>query len=174
MLRQLQGLGLNVRLFAYNSKPSEILAVKPHGLIVSNGPEEDPGLAIVVDNLKGLIGKLPIMGIAAGHQVLCRALGAKVSKMKLGHRGANYPVHSSGSQKGDITVQNHGLVVDAASLNKIKTIKITGYNLNDRTVEEIESKALRLLGVQYEPVCPGFDEINPAFYKFMKFLERSN
>jgi carbamoyl-phosphate synthase small subunit len=150
------------------------MALKLHGLIISGGPEEDPGLEVAVDTARGLIGKIPIMGIGAGHQVLCRALGAKITKLKLGHRGVNYPVHNPGSQKGEITVQNHGLVVDAETLNKIKSVKITGYNLNDHSVEEMESRSLRLMGVQYEPVCPGFDEVNPAFVKFEKLIERSN
>jgi carbamoyl-phosphate synthase small subunit len=174
MLRQLERLGFCLTILPYNTKPADIMAHKFNGMIISGGPEEDPGLEIVVDTARGLLGKLPIMGIGAGHQALCRALGAKITKLKLGHRGVNYPVHNPGSQKGEITVQNHGLVVDAETLNKIKSVKITGYNLNDHSVEEMESRTLRLLGVQYEPVCPGFDEINPAFIKFEKMIERSN
>lgn len=174
VLCQLQNAGFSLTIVPYNMKPSDIMALKLGGLIVSGGPEEDPGLEVVVDTLRGLIGKMPVMGIAAGHQALARALGAKVTKLKLGHRGANYPVHNPGSRKGEITVQNHGLVVDAEALTKIKHIKITGYNLNDHSVEEIESKALRLLGVQYEPVSPGFDQVNPAFMRFKKIVERSN
>jgi carbamoyl-phosphate synthase small subunit len=174
MLRQLERLGFCLTVLPYNTKPADIMALKLHGLIISGGPEEDPGLEVAVDTARGLIGKIPIMGVGAGHQVLARALGAKITRLKLGHRGVNYPVHNPGSQKGEITVQNHGLVVDAETLNKIKAVKITGYNLNDHSVEEMESKSLRLLGVQYEPVCPGFDEVNPAFIKFGKLMERSN
>jgi carbamoyl-phosphate synthase small subunit len=174
VLRQLERLGFCLTVLPYNTKSDDILKLKLHGLIISGGPEEDPGLEVVVDIARGIIGRIPCMGIGAGHQVLARALGAKISRMKLGHRGVNYPVHNPGSQKGEITVQNHGLVVDAETLNKIKHVKITGYNLNDHSVEEIESKKLRLLGVQYEPACPGFDEVNPAFIRFEKMIERSN
>jgi carbamoyl-phosphate synthase small subunit len=148
------------------------MRIRPKGIIISNGPEEDPGLDGVVDNIKVLIKKIPIMGISTGHQVLARALGAKLIRLKLGHRGVNYPTHNPASYKGDITVQNHGFAVDADSLGRIKGVKITSYNLNDRTVEEMESKSLKLLGVQYYPASPGFNEINPAFNKFLKMLTK--
>ena len=174
ILRQVRVLGFRLTVLPYNTRPADILSLKLHGLIISGGPEEDPGLEVVVDTARSLIGTIPLMGIGAGHQVIARALGAKITRLKLGHRGVNYPMHNPGSPKGEITVQNHGLVVDAEALNKIKQLKITGYNLNDHSVEEIESKALRLLGVQYEPASPGFAEINPAFIKFGKMIERNN
>jgi len=170
IIEQLQALGFSLTLFPYNTAPQEILTHKFDGLIISNGPEEDPGLDIVAQNIKGLIGKIPIMGISTGHQVLAKSQGARVTKMKLGHRGVNYPIYNPPSYKGEITVQNHSCVVDADSLLKIKNIKITAYNLNDRTVEEMESKRLKILGVQYYPSSPGFDEINSAFQKFSKML----
>ncbi|MDD4940682.1 MAG: glutamine-hydrolyzing carbamoyl-phosphate synthase small subunit [Candidatus Omnitrophica bacterium] len=174
VLRQVQRLGFSTTVLPYNTRPADIIAGRFRGLIISGGPEEDPGLEVVVDTARGLMGKIPLMGISAGHQALARALGAKIARLKLGHRGANYPMHNPGSQQGEITVQNHGLVVDAESLAKIKQVKITGYNLNDHSVEEMESRALRLLGVQYEPASPGFDQANPAFIRFKKMVERSN
>jgi carbamoyl-phosphate synthase small subunit len=173
VLRQLGSLGFCLTVLPYNTRPADILDLKLHGLIISGGPEEDPGLEVAVDTARSLIGMIPLMGIGAGHQVIARALGAKITRLKLGHRGVNYPVHNPGSQKGEITAQNHGLVVDAEALNRIKQVNITGYNLNDHSVEEIESKALRLLGVQYEPAAPGFDQINTAFVKFEKMIKRS-
>ncbi len=172
-IRQLETLGCSIMLLPYNTPTQEILRIKPKGLIISNGPEEDAGLKEVVNNIKPLIGKLPILGISTGHQVLAQALGAKITKLKLGHRGVNYPVHHPTSYKGEITVQNHGYVVDADSLNKIKEVKITGYNLNDRTVEEIESKKLKIIGTQYYLASPGFNEVNDVFKRFEKMLKRS-
>ncbi len=169
-VKQLEALGLSLVLLPYNTSAEEILRLKPHGLIISNGPEEDAGLDAVVNNVRALISKLPILGISSGHQVLARALGAKLSKLKLGHRGVNYPIHSPASYKGEITVQNHSWVVDLDSLNKIKGVKITGFNLNDRSVEEIESKKFKLIGVQYYLSSPGFNEVSPVFKKFMKML----
>jgi carbamoyl-phosphate synthase small subunit len=170
IIKQLETLGLSLALLPYNTKAEEILRLKSDGLIISNGPEEDPALEEVAENIKLLIRKLPILGISTGHQVLARALGAKVSKMKLGHRGVNYPMARPATYKGEITVQNHTYAVDGDSLNKLKEVKISGYNLNDRSVEEIESKKLKIIGVQYCLVSPGFDEVNSIFKKFVKIL----
>ncbi|MBM3246075.1 MAG: glutamine-hydrolyzing carbamoyl-phosphate synthase small subunit [Candidatus Omnitrophica bacterium] len=170
ILRQLEILGLSVTLLPYNAPAEEILRLKADGLIISGGPEEDAGLKEVAANVKALVGKLPILGISCGHQVLAAALGAKIARMKLGHHGVNYPIHNPASYKGEITAQNHSCVVDIDSLNKIKQVKVTAYNLNDRSVEEMESKPLKLLGVQYIPACPGFNEANTVFKKFIKML----
>jgi carbamoyl-phosphate synthase small subunit len=173
ILKQLQRLGLSLTLLPYNTTAAEILRLKIGGLIISNGPEEDIGLNAVIANIRPLIGKMPILGICAGHGALVRALGAKVTKLKLGHHGVNYPMQSPASYKGEITVQNHSYAADIESLSKIKDIKITGYNLNDHTVEEIESKKLKIIGAQYYPASPGLNEINNVFYRFMKLLRRS-
>ena len=172
ILKQLEALGLAVTIAPYNTSAMEILGFKPSGLIISHGPEEDVGLEGVIPNLEALIGKLPILGISTGHQVLARALGAKITKLKLGHHGVNYPVYNPAVYKGEITVQNHSYVVDTDSLNKIKHIKIAAFNLNDRTVEEFESKKLKLMGVQYIPASPGFAEVNSALKKFIKMLTK--
>ena len=173
IIRQLENLGLSISILPFDTSSQEILKLKAHGLIISNGPEGDCGLEKVTANIKELIGKIPLLGISTGHQVICRALGAKTTKLKLGHRGVNYPIHNPASYKGEITVQNHSRVVEVDSLNKIKDIKITAFNLNDRTVEEIESKKLKLIGVQYDPQSPGFCEVNPVFIRFIKMLGRS-
>jgi carbamoyl-phosphate synthase small subunit len=172
LIKQLENLGLSLILLPYNISAKEILRLKPRGLIISNGPEEDGGLKEVIANVKGLLGKLPILGISTGHQVLAAALGAKVVKMKLGHRGVNYPVYNPKSYKGEITVQNHSWVVDTDSLSKIKGLNLTAYNLNDRSIEEMESKKLKLMSIQYYPSIPGFNEVNPALKKFSKMLTK--
>jgi len=161
-------LGFTITLLPYSASAQEVLRLKPDGVIISNGPEEDAGLKEVIANVKNLIGKVPLLGISTGHQVLASALGARITKMKLGHHGVNYPLQSPDSYKGEITVQNHSLVVESDSLSKIKAVKITGYNLNDHSVEEMESKKLKLIGVQYCPVSPGFDEVNNVFKRFIK------
>lgn len=172
IIRQLEALGFSITLLPYNTSPQEILRLKVKGLVISGGPEEDIGLRQVVSNVKPLISKLSILGISTGHQVLAQALGAKLTKLKLGHHGVNYPIHNPASYKGEITVQNHSCVVDADSLNKIKGVKITSFNLNDRTVEEFESKKLKVIGAQYSPVSPGFDEVNDLFKRFAKMLTK--
>ncbi|MFA5286676.1 MAG: carbamoyl phosphate synthase small subunit [Candidatus Omnitrophota bacterium] len=170
IIRQLEPLGLSLTILPYNTNAEDILKLKPAGLIISDGPEEAPELEEVAKNLKPLIGKIPILGIATGNLVLAGTLGVKTHKLKTGHRGVNYPVQNPAVFKGEITAQNHAYVIDAASLLKIKEIKITGYNLNDRTLEEFESKKLKILGIQYLPVCPGFKEVNNVFRRFMKML----
>lgn len=173
IINQLQALECSLQLFPYDTDPKEILKAKPGGLIISNGPEEDAGLKKIVKNVAEFIGKMPILGISTGHQLLASALGAKTVRMKIGHRGVNYPVRHPGICRSEITVQNHSYVVDKDSLSKIKEIEIAGYNLNDRTVEEMESKKLKLIGVQYYPVSPGLEEVNEVFKRFIKMLGRS-
>jgi len=170
ILRQLGALGLSITIFPFNTPAQEILRFKPRGLIISGGPEEDVGLEEVKTNVRALINRLPMLGISTGHQVLASVLGAKIIRMKLGHHGVNYPMYNPASYKAEITVQNHSLVVDTDSLSKIKGIKITGYNLNDRTVEEMGNKRLKIIGTQYLPASPGFNEVNAVFKKFLKML----
>jgi len=171
VIRQLESLALSLTILPYDSSAEEILKLKPAGLIISDGPEETQELEEVARNLKPLVGKLPILGIGTGSLVLANIFGAKTHKLKTGHRGVNYPVQNPALSKGEITFQNHAYVVEPASLLKVKGVKITGYNLNDRTVEEFESKKLRILGVQYLPVSPGFEEISGVFKRFMKILK---
>jgi len=173
IIRQLESLGLSLSLLPYNTNAGEILRLKPRGLIIAGGPEELLSLEQVANNIRPLIGKLPTLGIASGNLVLAIGLSAKINKLKIGHRGVNYPVQSPVSFKGEITVQNHGFAIDHGSLLKLKSLRISSYNVNDRTVEEIESRKLKVLGVQYMPLSPGFNEVNTVFNKFMKMLGRS-
>jgi carbamoyl-phosphate synthase small subunit len=172
LLKQLETLGFSLSVFPYNAGVKQILSIHPKGLIISSGPENDPGLKQVAQNIKPLIGKLPILGVATGCQVLAVALGAGLKRLKLGHRGVNYPLARPGSFKGEITSQNHGYIIDHGALCKIKGLKVTAYNLNDHTPEEIESKQLKLIGAQYNPVSAGFDQVNSVLIKFSKLLER--
>ncbi|MFA6349831.1 MAG: glutamine-hydrolyzing carbamoyl-phosphate synthase small subunit [Candidatus Omnitrophota bacterium] len=171
ILRQLEALNASVELLPYDTAAEEILGRKPDGLIISNGPEEDVGLSKVSANISGIVGKFPILAISTGAQVLARALGAQTKSLKLGHRGVNYPVAYPGSPKAAITAQNHSLIIDEDSLARIKSIKITGYNLNDKTVEEFESKQLKFLAIQYLPSSPGLGEVNPVIEKFYKSVK---
>lgn len=172
LIKQLQALGLSIMLCPYDTPAEEILRTKARGLIISGGPEQDPALKNIEENIRQLIGKMPILGISTGCLLLAASLGAKIVKMKLGHHGVNYPVCSPTSYKGEITVQNHGYAVDSASVSRIKNVKITAINLNDRTVESIESKKLRLTGIQYYPASPGFDEVNPVLTRFIRAIKK--
>ncbi|PIQ87992.1 MAG: hypothetical protein COV73_01165 [Candidatus Omnitrophica bacterium CG11_big_fil_rev_8_21_14_0_20_43_6] len=170
LIKQLETLGFCLKILPYSASAKQILAVKPKGLVLSSGPEHDCGLEAVAQNIKPLIGKLPILGVATGCQVLALALGASLSRLKLGHRGVNYPIARPGTFKGEITVQNHGYVIDNNSLRKIRELKVTAYNLNDHTIEEIESKKLKIIGAAYNPVSAGFNQVNAVLIKFSKLL----
>ena len=173
LVRQLEALGFSLAMFPYYASAKQILAVKPKGLVLSSGPENDCGLEIAAQNIKPLLGKLPILGVATGGQVLARALGAQLSCLRFGHRGANYPIARPGTFKGEITVQNHEYVIDNNSLRKIKAIKVTAYNLNDHTIEEIESKKLKIIAVAYNLVSAGFGQASAILIKFSKLLTSS-
>jgi len=166
-MRQLKTLGCNLTLLPYDTSSEEILKLKPDGIIVSGGPEDDVSLPLITRTVKALLGKIPMLGISTGHQVLALAAGARLKKMKIGHHGVNYPVKGPGSMKGDITVQNHSFVVDEASLKGKKEISVTLKNVNDETVEELESKSLKFIACQYYPSSPGFDEVNQVFRRFI-------
>ncbi|MFH1678217.1 MAG: carbamoyl phosphate synthase small subunit [Candidatus Omnitrophota bacterium] len=168
IIRALEGLKLSIHLVPFNTEAEDILKLKPKALIISNGPEENAGLAAVASTVKRLLGEVPILGISTGAQVLALSLGAKIKRMRLGHHGLNYPIKPNDSLKGNITAQNHSYVTDANSLSKLKDIKITAYNLNDNSVEEYESRRLKALGVQYYPLSPGFGETHPVFKRFVK------
>ncbi|MFH1338694.1 MAG: carbamoyl phosphate synthase small subunit [Candidatus Omnitrophota bacterium] len=168
ILRQLENLRLNVALVPFNTDSADILKLKPKALIISNGPEHSSGLSLVASTVKALLGKAPILGISTGAQVLALSLGAKIKKMHIGHHGLNYPIKPAGSLCGSITVQSHSRIIDAKSLNRHKDIKITAFNLNDNSVEEFESRKLKILGVQYYPLSPGCGQMHPVIDRFIR------
>jgi carbamoyl-phosphate synthase small subunit len=170
-LKQLKTLECNLTLLPYNTDADKILGLNPDGLIISNGPEEDEAISGIVEVVKKLIGKIPLLGISLGHEIIALALGGRLRKLKAGHRGVNYPVKSPSSYKGDITVQNHSFVVDEESIKGRDDIKITLRNVNDDSIEEMESGSLKFISTQYYPVSPGFDEINGVFKRFLELIK---
>jgi carbamoyl-phosphate synthase small subunit len=169
-LKQLKSLGCNLTLLPYNTGAEQILGLNPDGLIISNGPEEDEAISKIVEVVRMLLGKIPLLGISLGHEIISLALGGILKKLKVGHHGLNYPVKSPNSYKGEITVQNHSYVVDEDSLKDRKDIKITLRNVNDDSIEEMESEALKFISTQYYPVSPGFDEVNEIFKRFLRMI----
>ncbi len=172
LIRQIERLKARVVLLPHDTTPKEIMRYRPDGLILAGGLEEDPGLNTVVENIRILLGKVPMLGICCGHQVLAKAIGVKINKMKSGHHGLNYPVHKPGCFKGEITAQNHSWVVDEESLSRSKQAKASLLNLNDQTIEGLESRQLRFMGIQYFPAWAGPEEANGVFENFFKsFIE---
>lgn len=170
-VEQLKTLGCDLTLLPYNTDADKILELNLDGLIISNGPEEDEAISGIVEVVKKLIGKIPLLGISLGHEIISLALGGRLRKLKLGHRGVNYPVKSPSSYKGDITVQNHSFVVDEESIKGRDDINITLRNVNDDSIEEMESGPLKFISTQYYPVSPGFDEVNGVFKRFLELIK---
>lgn len=168
--KQLNNLGCRVTLVPYDTDAKAILAMRPDGVIISNGPEEDEEVHRITDTVKELLGKVPMMGISSGHEILGLALGADRKKMAIGHHGINYPIKGENSYKGEITVQNHSYVLDDGEIKSRKDVSVTMRNVNDHTIEEMESKSLKFISVQYYPVSPGFDEPSGAFLRFLRML----
>lgn len=170
LMRQLASLGCKATLIPYTAAHSEIIKFSPKALVISDGPELDKGLFSVADTVKQLLGKFPVFAMGTGCQVLALALGAKIERMHSGHHGVNYPVLKPDSLKGEITVQNHSCVINEPSL-KGKNIKVTWRNINDKTIEGIESKKHKAVGIQFSPASPGLGEVNPILDKFIDSIK---
>jgi len=148
----------------------EIVKMKPDGVLLSNGPGDPAPVNYAINNIKNLIGKIPIFGICLGHQLLGLALGGKTYKLKFGHRGANHPVKNLETGSIEITCQNHGFAVDIDSLKGLA--KLTHLNLNDMTSEGLSLREKFLFSVQYHPESsPGPKDSRYLFQDFVNMME---
>ena len=153
-------------------KKEEILAWKPDGLFLSNGPGDPAALPYIVKTVKSLLNELPIFGICLGHQILGQVFGGKTFKLKFGHHGANQPVMDVRTRQINITAQNHGFAVDADSVKGGLTI--SHININDGTVEGLRHKEHRIFTIQYHSeASPGpMDSVN-LFEEFVEMVKGS-
>ena len=167
ILRILRRMGCMITAVPCTMSADEILDLKPDGVLLSPGPGNPEVLDYIIDTVKKLVGKKPIMGICMGQLILGRVFGAKTFKLKFGHRGANHPVRDLATGRIHITAQNHGYAVDADSLTD--GLEVTHINLNDGTVEGLRHKELPVFSIQYHSeASPGpWDNV----YLFEKFLE---
>lgn len=165
IIKSLNKKGCNVTVVPYNTTYEKIEDLKPDGIIISNGPGNPEEAEEVIETVKKLKGKYPIFGIGLGHQIISLAYGAKIDKLKFGHRGGNYPVLNLETQKIEITTQNHSYALDEGSLKKTK-LEITHKNVLDNTVEGVQYKKDKIFGVQYYP-----DESNYLFDKFIEMMK---
>ena len=167
ILRNLAAQNMKVTVLPINATYEQIMAKKPDGVFLSNGPADPNSLPQVAAVVKQLLGKVPLMGICLGNQLLGLALGAKVSKLKFGHHGCNHPVKNLKTGAVEITSQNHNYAIEEASLPT--NVEVTHINLNDNTVEGIRHKELPAFSVQYHPEsAPG---PNDSYYLFGEFRQ---
>ena len=171
ILRRLSAHGCDVRVYPATTPASEVLATKPDGVFLSNGPGDPAPLTYAIDNAKQLVAsKTPLFGICLGHQILGLAMGGNTFKLKFGHRGANHPVKKHETGKVEITSQNHGFAVDPKSLPP--DVEVTHLNLYDGTVEGLRHKTHPVFCVQYHPeASPGPHDADYLFDDFLQLIE---
>jgi carbamoyl-phosphate synthase small subunit len=168
----LAAVGCDLTVFPATATATEILAAKPDGIFLSNGPGDPEGVPYVFETVRGLLGKKPLFGICLGHQMLGLALGGRTYKLKFGHRGANHPVMDGRTGRIDITSQNHGFCVDPASLDPA-LVEPTHVNLYDKTNEGMRHRTLPAFSVQYHPeASPGPHDARHLFDEFTALMER--
>jgi carbamoyl-phosphate synthase small subunit len=174
ILRALFQHGCELKVFPASTSADEVLAWNPDGIFLSNGPGDPEPVTYAVNTVKTLLGKKPLFGICLGHQILALALGAKTTKLKFGHHGANHPVRHLPTGAVEITSQNHGFIVDADSLPP-SDVDITHINLNDGTLEGFRHKTLPAFSVQYHPEsAPGPRDSRYLFENFIKEMKQFN
>jgi len=173
IIRCLEREGCEVLVVPAKTDAATILALKPEGIFLSNGPGDPEPLTYAVETIKALLGKAPIFGICLGMQLLGLAMGGKTLKIKFGHRGGNQPVKNMDTGKVEITSQNHGFAVDLNSLNKENAI-LTHINLNEDSLEGLKDDKIQAFAVQYHPeASPGPHDAAYLFNQFAKVIENA-
>ncbi|HJQ37303.1 MAG TPA: glutamine-hydrolyzing carbamoyl-phosphate synthase small subunit [Thermoanaerobaculia bacterium] len=168
ILRQLTKQGCDVTVYPATTHADEILNRQYDGVLLSNGPGDPEPVTYAQENIRQLVGKVPIFGICLGHQLLGLALGGRTYKLKFGHRGGNHPVKDLRSGRVEITAQNHGFSVDPDSLGE-NDVEYTHINLNDQTLEGFRHRREPAIAVQYHPeAAPGPHD---SFYLFNDFMQ---
>jgi len=183
IIRQLRERGCRVTLMPCDSDAERILGEDPDLVFLANGPGDPAALDYVVENVRGIVGKRPVVGICLGHQLLCRAVGLETFKLPFGHRGANHPVKDLSSGKIDITSQNHGFAVlgpgGARTIEGDEPVRwetdfgaaeLSHLNLYDRTVEGLVLRDVPARTIQYHPEAgPGPHDAVHLFDTFMAY-----
>ncbi len=167
ILRELKNRGCKLTVFPAFTSVEEILAVNPDGVFLTNGPADPCALTEVVENVKKLMDKKPVVGICLGHQLICLALGCEIEKLKFGHHGANHPVKDLKTGKLYITSQNHNYI----ATNLVDGLEKWFVNINDDTLEGVYHKTKPIISVQFHPeACPGPIDSNYIFDEFIEVI----
>ena len=173
ILRLLVDHNCDVTVVPARTSAEDVLALKPDGVFLSNGPGDPEPIGYAVENIRKLLGRVPIFGICLGHQLCGLALGGRTFKLKFGHHGSNHPVKNLLTEKVEITAQNHGFCVDPESLPS-SDVEITHVNLNDHTNEGMRHRSLPLFSVQYHPeASPGPHDARYLFDDFIALMDKA-
>ncbi len=173
IMRSLANMGCHTTVFPCTTPAEQILEHNPDGIMLSPGPGDPALLGYVVETVKKLVGKKPIMGVCMGNQLLGYAFGSRTYKLKFGHRGSNHPVKDLNTGKVYITSQNHGYAING---NELKDgMEVAHVNLNDGTVEGLRHRELPIFSIQYHPeASPGPMDSNYFFEQFIEMVAKHN
>lgn len=170
IVRELNKRGCNVAVMPYNTKAEDILKLGVDGIMLSNGPGDPSENTEIVEELKKLIGKVPMFGICLGHQLLALAMGGKTTKLKYGHRGVNQPVKNLETGRTYISSQNHGYAVVNETIEAAGG-KVSYINANDGTCEGVDYEDKKAFSVQFHPeACSGPHDTRFIFDKFIDMM----
>ena len=173
--RELEKRGMNVIVVPYSTTADQVLALNPDGIMLSNGPGDPADNVTVIQEIKKLCEQekpVPIFGICLGHQMLALARGAKTSKLKYGHRGANHPVKDTQTGRVFISSQNHGYAVESDTLPP--NARVSFYNVNDNTCEGVTYTDIPAFSVQFHPeACGGPHDTNFLFDRFAEMIKKN-
>jgi carbamoyl-phosphate synthase small subunit len=170
ILNHLRHIGATVTVVPSTTPAHHVLAMKPDGVFLSNGPGDPEPLEYAVSNIRQLLGRVPVFGICLGHQLMGLAFGGRTFKLKFGHRGGNQPVKNLLNGRVEITAQNHGFAVDPDSLDPAR-VTLTHINLNDQTLEGMRHREIPAFSVQYHPeASPGPHDSHYLFQDFKRLM----
>ena len=169
IVRELQKRGCTVTVLPATTSAEEILAADPDGVMLSNGPGDPAENVYQIEQIRKLLGKVPMFGICLGHQLTALAAGGSTYKLKYGHRGVNQPVRDLNGVRTYITSQNHGYAVDG---DTVKLGKVRFVNANDGTCEGIDYPELKAFTVQFHPeACTGPKDTSFLFDQFVELMK---
>ncbi len=170
IIRRLRALGARVLVVPAATPAAEVLAWRPDGVVLSNGPGDPATVAEGVQATRALLGRTPIFGICLGHQLLGRAVGGRTLRLPFGHRGINQPVVELATGRVAVTSHNHGFAVEEAGLPG--SVRVTHRNANDGVVEGLACLDAPAFSVQYHPeAAPGPHDAHPLFGRFAQLMD---